>query len=170
MKQAYILIGPSGAGKSTTTQQLIEEHRNFVSVFSLDACRLSFFAAEKFTNTREENADIYAAAFDFANSNGKVFDDYVTCCWKEALKSDAVIVDNTNLSKKSRARWVQDLKHNEFKIVMIEFLVPLKTIIDRQATRPDKSIPIEIVKQQYFRQEAALVGSECDEVRIKVSA
>ncbi len=162
--KAYILIGPSGSGKSTYTKQFTDDAQIDACVFSLDACRLSFLGAEKFNLTREESIEHYKAAFNYANANSKEFDSYVAAQWKKAMEHNVVIVDNTNLSRKSRARWIADLRKKKFTIVCVEFLVSLNTILERQATRQDKSIPVEIVRQMYFRQEAALVGSECDSV------
>lgn len=168
MKKAYILIGPSGAGKSTKVNH-IQVAEPGTEVFSLDLCRLAFFPVEKFDYTKEESIAIYRQAFDHANSNSKEFDAFVDKTWKETLAAESVIVDNTNLTRKSRARWVQDLRKNGFSITMIEFLVPLNTLIERQSTRPDKSIPLDAVRAQYYRQEAALLGSECDEIEVIAS-
>lgn len=189
-KIAYFLIGASGSGKSTTVEQLKNDHAGQnVNVFSLDACRLAFyslFGTEdcgiicgkllmremkfNFPTDRVEMAKFYAEAFAFANERGSQFDQFVTDNWLDVRhNSDVVIVDNTNITRKQRTRWVSELRNMrtaEFHIVMVEFLVPLDTLIWRQSTRQDKSIPLSAVRQQFFRQEAALLGSECDEVRV----
>lgn len=195
-KVAYILIGPSGSGKSTYIEQLKKDHEGQdLNVFSLDQCRLAYYSLYGgFENSimcgrpllrfmsfgdvgdRDEANKFYNEAFDFCNKAGKDFDAFVTENWIDMRNnSDVLIVDNTNVSKKSRTRWVNDLRNMKtanqfgFHIVMVEFLVPLDTLHGRQSTRPDKFISHGIVNQQFFRYEGALLGSECDEVRIITS-
>lgn len=194
-KIAYILIGPSGAGKTTTIEQLKREHEGQdVGVFSLDTCRLAYYGFYGEENQvmagrpklrymqlnlpsdKEEASKFYSEAFDFCNNHGKDFDAFVTESWLDVRdNSDIVIVDNTNISKKARTRWVNDLRKAKtagqfgFHIVMIEFHLPIGVIQDRQSLRQDKTIPIAAANQQYFRQEAAQVGSECDELRVVVT-
>lgn len=192
MKTAYLLIGTSGSGKSTMIEQLKLDHEGQdIGVFSLDTCRLAYYAWHgdsgkmagrpqlrfmhlNLPTGRDEMLEFYRSAFDYCNEAGADFSDFVTSEWIYVRdNNDVVIVDNTNLTRKQRSRWVSELRNSrtaEFHIVAIEFLVPLDTLIQRQSTRQDKSIPLSAVKQQYFRQEAALLGSECDEVRVVSSA
>jgi len=77
----------------------------------------------------------------------------VNTAWQNALKHEHVFVDNTNLTVKSRARWIQDARAKGFKIIVVNMLVPLQVAIDRQATRPDKEVPAQIVKDMYMRMQ-----------------
>jgi len=189
-KVAYLLIGPSGSGKSTYIEQLKKDHAGQdVGVFSLDTCRLAYYALNGFENSimcgrpqlrfmklnlpteREEMVKFYSEAFDFCNKAGADFNNFVSEEWIYTRNNnDVVIVDNTNVTRKSRLRWVNDLRNARtagqfgFHIVAVEFQTPLRTIVDRQSTRPDKSIPFTASTTQYFRMESALLGSECDEV------
>lgn len=166
-KTAFILIGPSGSGKSTFVQNLYGQYvEDSVGYFSLDACRLQFFAAEKFDLTREENIELYKAAYEHAIKHGKEFDAVVSSAWKKALTHDVVIVDNTNSTRKSRARWMQDLRRGGYEIIMVEFMTPLDVIIARQKTRTDKEVPEDAVRRQFMMQESALLGTECDRIQI----
>jgi predicted kinase len=191
-KVAYLLIGPSGSGKSSFIEQLKVDHAGQdVGVFSLDTCRLAYYAFHAtehgvmcggpdlrymkfdFPTGREEAVDFYRKAFDFCNEAGADFSNFVTTSWLQVRdNNDVVIVDNTNVTRKSRTRWVNDLRNARtagqfgFHIVAAEFQTPLRILNDRQATRADKSIPFSALTTQYFRQEAALLGSECDEVRV----
>jgi len=190
-KVAYLLIGPSGSGKSTFIEQLKVDHAGQdVGVFSLDTCRLMYYAwhgpAGKMAGTPSvevlasslptdpvEAKQFYREAFDFCNEEGAEFSDFVTEEWiRTRNNNDVVIVDNTNVTRKQRNRWVNDLRNVRtagqfgFHIVAVEFHTPLRTVVARQATRPDKSVPFGALSTQYFRMESALLGSECDEVRV----
>ena len=191
-KVAYLLIGPSGSGKSTFIEQVKLDHAGQdVGVFSLDTCRLAYYALNGFENNimcgkpqlrfmklnlptdRDEMIQFYRDAFDYCNDAGADFNNFVNEEWIYTRNNnDVVIVDNTNITRKSRTRWVNDLRGAKtagqfgFHIVAVEFQTPLRTAVDRQSTRPDKSIPFNALTNQYFRMESALLGSECDEVRV----
>lgn len=45
-------------------------------------------------------------------------------------------------------------------------MCPLQTIIDRQRTRTDKSVPEETIRDMYMRQQEVLVGSEVDILKV----
>ena len=167
-KHAFILIGASGSGKSTVRRALEEKFADtVVRAFSLDDCRLRFYEEKKPKLASKEDVSegtIYSQAFAYANKRGKEFDEYVAQAWKEALNAQVVIVDNVNASRKSRAKWVEGLRKANFKITMVQMQTPLEVILARQDTRGDKKVPANIVREQYMRQEEAMVGSECDEL------
>jgi predicted kinase len=162
MKKAFILIGPSGSGKSTVRRWLENNHPGKIAPFSLDDLRCKVFA-ESGERIPKGPAPLYAAAYDWCIANPKVLDEAVTGYWKECLhNADVIIVDNVNASKKSRAKWSTELKHHGFHVVMIHVLTPLETILERQKTRLDKSVPAAAVIAQYNKIEEPLVGTECD--------
>jgi predicted kinase len=151
------MVGVSGAGKSTIVQELLKHHLNTYT-FSLDSCRMDFF--DKIDNDMKKT---YAEAFKYANMNQTAFDSYVTRAWKHGLMNfETIIVDNTNLTKKARGRWVNEARAHGFTIVAIQVMTPLAVVLERQMTRCDKHVPEEIVRDMYFRQQEVLAGSEAD--------
>ena len=165
-KQSFILIGASGSGKSTARRQLEEKFSDcVVNTFSLDDCRINFYKEKKEKSTEVlSEGELYSKAFAYANKRGKEFDEYVAARWKDALNAQVVIVDNVNGTRKSRSKWIEPLKKANFLVTAVQLQTPLNVIIARQATRGDKSVPENIVRQQYMHQEEAMVGSEFDEL------
>lgn len=162
MKKAFILIGASGSGKSTVRKALEEKYAG-ATAFSLDDTRIRCFLSESSSKGLSQG-DVYKKAFDFCNKRVKTFEAQVKTDWQMALASDVVIVDNTNMTRKSRGSWVRDLKARNFEITMVVMQTPLDVIIARQKTRGDKEVPADVVKSQYMRQEEPMVGSECDKL------
>jgi predicted kinase len=158
------MVGPSGSGKSTVVDLITRPYawvnRPKLTIFSLDQVRLDLWDQQHGCPKRA-----YAEAFKFANDNPQLFSEYVTKRWNQAItENDVVIVDNTNLTRKSRARWVNDLRAKKFTITGVEVLAPLAVVIARQASRADKSVPEEAVRAMYMRQEGLMFGTECDEL------
>jgi tRNA uridine 5-carbamoylmethylation protein Kti12 len=144
------MVGVSGSGKSTVTYRLWNRYHcdENVAEFSLDVCRLDFLDM-----ITDDPKKAYAMAFKHATENQKQFDEYVNKRWAEALKADVIFVDNTNLTRKSRARWIQEARSKGFTIVAVNVMTPLKVVMERQATRKDKSVPLEVVRDMYMRMQ-----------------
>lgn len=161
-KIAFIMVGVPGSGKSTHIRKLKEQAdrdgKSF-SVFSLDTCRLEMFALDN--NVKVEDVN-YSDAFNYCIENKQKFDGWVISAWPKVFNSDVVVVDNTNLSKKSRSKWIQELRAKGFAIHGIQVMVPLVLALERQHTRTDKSVPGKIVHQMYMNQQELLLGSEVD--------
>ena len=164
MKHAYLMIGVSGSGKSTVVKTLIakaEEAGQTARVFSLDLLLLPFCNQRGFFTEGSEKEQ-YRAAHKYCNEESKDYFKFVDEDWKDALTNDIVIVDNMHLTKKSRARWCADLKAKGFQITAVQVMAPLQTIIDRQISRTDKSLPENVVRNFYKQVQEVMVGSEVD--------
>jgi len=163
------MIGVSGSGKSTIQRKLMGElssvDQYFGSTFSLDDVRIRFVRQELSDqiSASDSEADIYRMAFQHANDNKKEFDAFVNQEWAATLATNGVIfIDNTNLTKKSRARWISDARSKGYKIVCVQVMTPLDTVLARQSSRTDKSVPLDTVRDMYLRQQEAQLGTECD--------
>lgn len=164
-KVGIVMVGVSGSGKSTYITGLEKEFPDEkVVTFSLDKCRLEMWAVDNFGGEMPD--DVYRAAYDHAMDNTKMFDNFVNMAWADALTADVVVVDNTNLTRKSRARWIQDMRKHGFVIVGYEMQTPLQVVLERQDTRGDKAVPLEVVRNMYMRQQSLLLGSEVDVLHV----
>lgn len=158
MKIGIILVGVPGCGKSTISRKLCEQFvGRDVRTFSLDACRIDFLG-----QTGPDGKATYAAAFSHATDHPAEFTATVASTWAKALTGEVVIVDNTNLTVKSRAQWISGLRQKGFKVVGIQVMAPLSLVVERQASRHDKSVPISTVTDMYMRHQEVLLGAEVD--------
>lgn len=165
--RAFIMIGPSGSGKSTWTTARV---RPGDKVLSLDTARLAFLSTKNDIGfSRGDEKGFYRAAFEHACANEREFNAFVQQQTREAfheLRATGadVYIDNTNGSKKVRAKWIQEARAVGMKVIAVEFWNTLETLAQRQKTRSDKEVPYSSLKSQYFAQTSAWHGSEVDEV------
>lgn len=152
MKLGIVLVGASGSGKSSAIEQIVNLFpEEDVRVFSLDMCRLNL-----------AKTDDYSVAFEYVENNPSDFNALVNEAWAEALLGDVVIVDNTNISSKSRNRWLTDIRRKGGKTVAIQLFTPMQTVIDRQKFRTDKSVPENVVRHMYMHTSEVMLGSEVE--------
>jgi predicted kinase len=157
-KELHVLIGASGSGKSTLATMLKNTKDSYR--FSLDDHRESFYAL---TGAEKD----YSKAWHYCCDNDQAFTKYFQSEFLKALKTyNHITLDNTNTSTKSRRYWITLARQHGFKIIGYEFLINLSSIIARQTTRPDKSVPPEAVTRQYFSVTTPRIGSEVDETNI----
>lgn len=153
-KLAYILIGVAGAGKSTLCEDLKAEYESYgasVSVFSLDACRLAF--------ARTDDARV---AFHVAQENYQEFKAFCKEAWDASRDADVVIVDNTNLTKKSRSQWINSLREEGFQIVGVPIIVPAQALLERQAIRGHKAVPLSVINHMLEQLDVENLADEVD--------
>lgn len=164
MKVAFIIAGVSGSGKSTFVNKLVASELFIgkkIFHFSLDKCRYSLYE-KNVGSSLEEGVDNYAKCFAYANDNASAFNQEVNDQWNLALKHEVVIVDNTNLTKKSRNRWTTEARSKWFTVYGVQVFAPLQTVINRQKSRGDKSVPESVIRTMYMSQQEMLVGTEVD--------
>lgn len=148
-------IAPSGAGKSTYLNRIkldtVLATGKEIEVFSLDALRHEFYDADDYATAFQGSID--DKSFE-ARANARFHADIKRC--KET--GTDLYVDNTNLSAKRR-RWYLDIaKRHGFNTEAVLMPVDLDTIIKRQKTRGDKTVPVEAVKRQFYSLQAPMVG------------
>lgn len=146
-KDLIILIGASGSGKST----FCKNHRD-AKVFSYDSLRLEWYDSDyglAYTKSCEDE--------DFSKKTNSAF--------ISMLKQDhaSIIVDNINISRKSRRFFIEEGKKKGYKVIAVLFPVDINDIILRQLTRTDKSLSKDVVINQYNRIQYPMLG-EFDEI------
>lgn len=169
----YVLVGPSGSGKSTW----VAKHRNASTRHvSRDAYYSEYFHSKvNIGFSQPDEKKLYADAWHLCCIEDKSgFEEFLREKIKDAFHyakfggAVDVFIDNTNGSKKARAQYIQAARNIGMKVVAVEFWNTFETLAARQKTRPDKEVPYTSLKQQYFAQTCALLGSEVDSVVVIV--
>lgn len=151
MRVAYVLSGVPASGKSTYVNNHIKTVDRRTIVFSSDKIREKLFGDLT-------NLDIYTKA-----NHAKVFEELHKRIRKTNAKS--IIVDSTNLSRKSRRNLYGLLKLGSYKVVIITFIEPLSVLLDRNIKR-EIVVPEQSIREMYKRFEPPRVGVDCDEYRV----
>lgn len=133
----YMAVGPSGSGKSTVFEKIKLKNLN-IHYYSWDALRLEWYDPTDYSNAWHlSNLDK-----EFKQKHQQYFRDLIET-------GEDIFVDNTNLTKKRRRFYLEIADKANYRTIGITFDVPLQTLIDRQKTRGDKSVPINNVIQQF---------------------
>lgn len=163
----YLLVGPSGSGKSTFMKNIWQTGDQ---VISDDEVRLQI-GREMLDYQHDDRKAFYDVAWQHCADNPKEFDERCAQQLKDAIRDvghgRAIFVDNTNLSKKRRARFVAEARKWKMRVVAVEFWTPFDVLVGRQKTRLDKDVPVSSVRKQLEAQTCTLEGSEVDEVILK---
>lgn len=146
----YVPISASGGGKST----LFRDNRfSDVENFSLDKLRHRWYHetdyAYAFEQSCKDKGFIHKAQKEF------------TSLLRE--KKD-VYLDNTNTTRKTRRFWITEARNRNYKVVAFLFPSDSQTMVDRQFSREDKSVPAIAVLRQYDQMQMPLYYSEADEI------
>ena len=131
MPTCTFLVGIPASGKSTW----VKKHAKFEVVLSTDDLLEDFATLENIT---------YNDAFTkYMPRADKMFHDILDSC---ARTGDDVIIDRTNLSKKSRKRLMEKFKDKGYVFKAVVFPVPnQEELSTRLASRPGKTIPQKVM-------------------------
>jgi predicted kinase len=165
----FILTGPSGSGKSTW----MREHKKLVGdvVICMDDLKEEFFAGVQRTQIGSvSRKEYYDLAWGYVNEHESEFKKFVQARVKAMMEARAptssVFIDITNLSKRVRTQWTDLGRRNKMHITGVEFWNSFDTLFARQATRPDKAVPWNALKQQVKANSLCYIGHEVDDVEI----
>lgn len=137
----FVMIGTSGSGKSTLIDWIKLSYPD-LNVFSLDDLRHKFYNA-----SRDHNG--YRDAFE-QSVNDKTFTSRADSAFTAMVRERKhMVIDNVNASAKRRANYVTQGRRNGYRVIAVTMPVDLQTVLDRQSTRTDKSVPDEAVRRQY---------------------
>jgi predicted kinase len=137
-KELILLIGASASGKTTYKDKLEGD------IFSFDDLRHKWYG------------DDYNHAW-LLSTQDKLFPKNAFAEFVK-LKSDTIIVDNTNLTKKSRAKYIQHARQRGYYITGVLFPCTLHTNLIRQISRDDKTVNDSAVRDQYMRTSFPSLG------------
>lgn len=133
---AYILIGLPACGKSTWTEQRVAAGQHY-AIVSSDAYIEAMAHAEQTT---------YSAVFDMYVGQA---DHYAQSVFDVAIEEKLnIIVDRTNVGKKSRKRWLETLRKNGYHVTAVVFRSPMniEDLEPRLDSRVGKDIPWGVIK------------------------
>lgn len=145
-KNKPVLITPiacSGSGKSTAR---FKQDTPVHNIFSLDTMRLELYG------------EPYDNAF-FQSTKDKHFRSTCNERYRELLRENKnLYLDNINISRKNRRFYLTEARNRGYFLLAALFPVALQTVRDRQDSRPDKTVPDDVVKQQYMKLQLPQYG------------
>jgi predicted kinase len=68
-------------------------------------------------------------------------------------KGTDFVIDMTNMSKKSRKKWIDRIDKTKYTLEAIVFRVPLETLLERNKQRPGKTIPEHVILNMFAAYE-----------------
>lgn len=141
MKQGTILVGVSASGKSSFAGMVSATEIN------RDAIRFGKVMPEayswkdyKFTGANEEAVTRIAMEY---------FNEAVEC-------GEDIIISDTNLSKKSRRKWIKDLQKAGYSVKIIVIHISIEDAIERDSHRRNRTVGESVIISQYEQFEKAL--------------
>lgn len=134
-RQAIFMVGAPNSGKST----YIDEHdaySNFKIISRDDmVMRLAntkkYDDAWKLVDQKEVDKEL-RKDFEHCIANGHHF-----------------VIDMTNMSKKSRKKWIDGINKELYELRAIVFRTPLETLLERNKQRTGKFIPEHVIRAMF---------------------
>lgn len=159
----YMPVAASGSGKSTFVDELTKRDSVYdMEVFSLDELRMRWYVGDRNMASAE---DVYSYAFKMS-CDDKHFKSNANAEFLNLVRGgNNVVVDNVNTSRKSRGWYITEARKRGYKVHALLFPVALQTVLDRQQTRADKTVPEAAVYQQYMRLSYPSLG-EVDKIEV----
>lgn len=135
-KDLYILVGPPGSGKTTWVEKTFQGE-----CFVVSSDNIIQAVADDEGKTYDEIFPTYVKVAD--QMMWSDFDLYISGGY------NPVVVDRTNMNRKSRARFINRLRthRNDYKIHAVVFPKPEDAEYERRLnSRPGKTIPENVIK------------------------
>lgn len=144
MPKCTILVGVPGSGKSTWLQ----EHMPMANVMSTDIV---------IENVAKSYGMTYNEGFkDLIGFADKVMWRHITLAH---MRQEDYVIDRTNLTAKSRAKFIQKLKLHRYEIECVVFPTPKPEEWKRRLdSRPGKTIPQEVLDRMVDSYEMPLMS------------
>lgn len=133
MKQAIFMVGAPNSGKST----YINKNLYGLAIVSRDIKVLQLAGTDNYDDAWKK---VDQKQVD------KMLQEHFE--WVTESEQDFVI-DMTNMSKKSRKRWLDKIDKSVYEIKAIVFRTPLETLLYRNEQRPGKTIPVNVIHTMF---------------------
>ena len=153
-KTLLVPIATSGSGKTTYRNTKPE-----YDVFCLDDLRLLFYADPSAPYTDETYNCAYKMSCDDPKFKSRAHE------WYHGLLKAGrdIFLDNMNVSRKRRRFFINEARQRGYKVVAVLFPVAIETVLERQGSRTDKTVPTEAVRRAYMGLQLPSYG-EFDEI------
>lgn len=168
-RQAVLLIGVSGAGKSTLVKEY--EAKGYTR-FSWDVERLRFTQAKYayMLKTCKNELERYEVAFHVCSNLMK---DEFRRWWKAELKKlmgigTKLVIDNTNISKRSRNDMLGELRQYKYSVEGIVVTTTFANLLKRAKTRDDHLVPENVITNMWQNLQYPTLG-EVDSIALVVN-
>lgn len=149
MPEAIFLIGIPTSGKSTFSNN--PKYSKYVRVSSDDILQ----------EIAKERQQSYNAIFE---GNIRFAQIAMMKVLRKAIEEDkSIIIDQTNLTKKSRREKIK-LIPQHYKKTAVYFVIPLETALKRNTQRPGKVIPPEVLERMLKQYQLPTLEEGFDQV------
>ncbi len=143
-----IFCGAPGTGKSTAANYLLQHNERFVRISS-----------DKIIESLAEEKNLtYNETFSLILRD-KMMKDIENSMWKEFDQALAdkrsLIIDRTNMTVKSRSKWIEKVKDNGYRIIAVAFdsLTPAENHAFNSSRPPGRKINEKIIDDMRSRYE-----------------
>ena len=131
----FMMEGLAGSGKSLIAENLVIKRNGECIkpiIHSSDALRLELYGDE---NNQEHNGDL--------------FNELHRCIKEDLRNGNDVVYDATNIKKKRRRAFIQELKNIDCHKVCICVLTPYEVVL-RQNNNRERKVPEDAIKRMYL--------------------
>lgn len=144
-KEVVFLVAPPGAGKSST-RILFEDY----AVFNLDDLRVQFYREDPTYLAESDPVAEYALAFSHAMNNEASFKQYAMAVATNLFaNNNKILMDNTNVSVKSRRPYLELARQNKFFTSAVYFPTSARLLHQRNDIRQDKKLPYTAIENLF---------------------
>ncbi len=153
----YMAIGAPACGKSSFRRELDDD----TLIYNMDELRYEWYIDEPSDDSDADYDLSYKRSTEDKQFSSKVHQHFI-----QLIKTGQnVYCDNVNASSKRRRFYVTEARKHGYKVVAVLFPTPLQTLMDRQKSRKDKTVPAFAVKRIWDTISQPQIG-EFDEILV----